>query len=81
MTTQQHTSHAVVTAAQAAGFKTVNHSPYSSDIAPSGFYLYTKLKTHLRGQACFSDEEVIQCVDAFFEVQDPEFHRTGIAAI
>ena len=40
-------SHVAVGAVQAAGFKTVNHSLYSSDIVPSD-YLFANLKKHLR---------------------------------
>ncbi len=32
-----------------AGFKLLSHPPYSPDLAPSDFYLFTHLKKYLRG--------------------------------
>jgi histone-lysine N-methyltransferase SETMAR len=34
------------------------HSPYSTDLAPSGFHLFGPLKSHLGGRRFADDEEV-----------------------
>ena len=50
-----HTSHVAVTAIHAAGFKTLNHSPYSPDLAPSDYHLFSHLKRYLRGKVFKTD--------------------------
>ena len=41
------TSQCVKTAATECGFEILPHPPYSLDMAPSDFYLFPKLKSHL----------------------------------
>ena len=44
-----HTSQVAMTAATECGFEILPHPLYSPDMAPSDFYLFPKLKFHLRG--------------------------------
>ena len=44
-----HTSQFAMTAATECGFEILPHPPYSPDMAPSDFYLFPILKSHLRG--------------------------------
>ena len=44
-----HTSQVTMTAATVCGFEILPHPTYSPDMAPSDFYLFPKLKSHLRG--------------------------------
>ena len=44
-----YTSQVVMTATIECGFEILPHPPYSPDMAPSDFYLFPKLKSHLRG--------------------------------
>lgn len=76
-----HTSYVAVAAIHAAGFETVNHPPYSPDLAPSDFHLFAQLKKHLRGYAFDSDEEVTDCVNCYLDSQPPSFYKSGIAAL
>ena len=46
-----HTSQVAMTAATGCGLEIRPHPPYSPDIAPSDFYLFPKLKSHLRGHS------------------------------
>ena len=40
------------------GFQCVKHLPYSPDLAPLDYHLYSGLKKHLKGRHFSSDEEV-----------------------
>ena len=44
-----HTSQDAMTAATEYGFEILHHPPYSPAMAPTDFYLFPKLKSHLRG--------------------------------
>ena len=43
-----HTSQVAMTAATECGFEILPHPPYSSDMAPSDFYMFPKSKSHDR---------------------------------
>ena len=47
--TPAHTSQVAMTAVTEYGFEILPHPPYLPDIALSDFYLFPKLKSHLRG--------------------------------
>jgi histone-lysine N-methyltransferase SETMAR len=49
------------------GFVKMEHPPYSPDFAPSDYYLFPKLKGHLRGLRFSSDEYLKEAVEEFFE--------------
>ncbi|GFW85440.1 histone-lysine N-methyltransferase SETMAR [Trichonephila clavipes] len=55
------------------GWKYLHHQPYSSDIAPSDFYLFLALKKDLARRCFGSNAEVKQAVKRFFHMQSPEF--------
>ena len=44
-----HAPQVAMTAATQCGFEILPRSPYSTKLAPSDFYLFPKLKPHLRG--------------------------------
>ena len=48
----------------------LTHPPYSPDLAPSDFCLFPRLKKHLCGRQYASDNDIIQSVEDFLEVQD-----------
>ena len=45
-----------MTAATECRFQILPHPPYSPDMSPSDFYLFPKLKSHLRGTQYGSNE-------------------------
>ena len=57
---QRPWSHVAMTAAIECGFEILPHSPCSSDMAPSDFYLFPKMKFHLRGTRNGSNEGNIE---------------------
>jgi len=70
-----HTSDLSVDEIRKCGFKVLQHPPYSPDLAPSDFYLFTHLKKHLSGNH-FSDREEVEAeVDRFFKQQPANFYK------
>jgi histone-lysine N-methyltransferase SETMAR len=47
-------------------YKLLEHPPYSPDLAPSDFYLFSKLKLFLTGQRFSSNQEAIAAVEGYF---------------
>ena len=73
-----HMSQVAMTAATECGFKILLHPPYSPDMAPSDFYLFPKLKFHLRSTLYGSNEGVIEAVNEYLGDQENAFYYEGI---
>jgi histone-lysine N-methyltransferase SETMAR len=59
-------------------FTVLPHPPYSPDLAPSDFYLFSPLKRHLSGK-CFENEaDVTAALDEWFASKSTEFFHDGI---
>jgi len=71
------TSAATRDAIQCLDFSVLPHPPYSSDLAPSDFHLFPKLKEHLKGQRFSCDEEVKSAVRKWFQKQNTNFFKDG----
>ncbi|CAH1250095.1 SETMAR [Branchiostoma lanceolatum] len=67
-----------VAAATQCGFELLPHPPYSPDLAPSDFYLFPNLKSHLHGHHFETDDEVIHAVEAYPETQDATYFQQGV---
>ena len=50
-------------------FEHLNHLPYSPDLAPSDYYLFRNLKSHLRGTRFRDDDELKAATEAWFETK------------
>ena len=50
-------------------FKVMAHPPYSPDLAPSDYHLFSPLKEALRGRGFTSDQEVKEAVHAWLAAQ------------
>ena len=59
-------------------FKLLPHPPYSSDLAPSDYWLFADLKRMLQGKRFCSIEEVILETEAYFEAKNKSFYKKGI---
>ena len=49
-----------------------------SDLAPSDYYLFRNLKSHLRGTRFRDDDELKAATEAWFEDQIDDFYFKGI---
>ena len=54
------------------------HPPYSPDLAPSDYYLFSHLQLHLQGEIFKDCEQAKNEVDAFLESRSVEFFKEGI---
>ena len=54
------------------------HPPYSSDLAPSNYFLFSDLKRMLAWKKFSSDEEAIAETEAFFEAEDKYYYKNDI---
>ena len=73
-----HTSYVDMTAITECGFEILPDPPYSALMAPSDFYLFPKLKFHLRGTQNGSNEGVIEAVKEYLGYQKKAFYFEDI---
>ena len=59
-------------------WETLPHPPYSPDLAPSDFFLFPKLKEHLRGVRFESLDDAKHAVSTWFKGKAPEFYKEGL---
>ena len=72
-----HTSQVAMTATTECGFEILPHPTYSPDMAPSDFYLFPKLISHLRGTQYESNEGAIEVVNEYLGDQEKAFYLEG----
>ena len=68
-----HTAAATVETVQQLGFELLQHPPYSPDLAPSDYHIFSPLKEALRGRRFASDEEVKEAVHTWLREQPKNF--------
>ena len=73
-----HKSRVAQAAIHECNFKHLNHRLYSPDLAPSDYYLFRKLKSHLRGTRFRDVDELKAATEAWFEDQIDDFYFKGI---
>jgi len=59
----------------------LEHPPYSPGLAPSGFYLFPKLKLFLAAQHFSSNQLVTAAVEGYFVDLIKNHYRDGIIAL
>jgi histone-lysine N-methyltransferase SETMAR len=62
-------------------YELLEHPPYSSDLAPSDFYLFPKLKLFLAGQRFSSNQEETAAVEGYFADLMKNHYRDGLMAL
>jgi len=62
-------------------YELLQHPPYSPDLAPSDFFLFSKLKLFLAGQRFSSNQEAIAAVEGYFADLTKNHYRDGIMAL
>ena len=73
-----HKSRVAQAAIRECKFEQLNHPPYSPDLAPSDYYLFQNLKSHLRGTGSRDDDELKAATEAWFEDQIDDFYFKSI---
>ena len=59
-------------------FQCLDHPPYSPDLAPSDYHLFSGLKKQLKGCHFSSDMEVIAAAETWLDEQPSEFFLSGL---
>ncbi|XP_070851358.1 histone-lysine N-methyltransferase SETMAR-like [Drosophila suzukii] len=73
-----HKSMATMVKLSELRFELLPHPPYSPDMAPSDYWLFSYLKKHLQGKRYRSNEEVIVDTETYFEGKSSSFYKNGI---
>lgn len=60
------------------GYETLDHAPYSPDLAPTDFYLFKQLELFMRGKRFQNEEDVKNAFLDFVASRSPEFYAVGI---
>ena len=76
-----HSSKVAMQSVRDCGFELLPHPPYSPDLAPSDFFLFSKLKKELRGQRYDDDDELMLAVEGFCKGHDSAFYREDLEAL
>ena len=66
-------SQDAMTAATECRFEIHPHPPFSPDMASSDFYMFPKLKSHLRGTQYGSNEGIIEAVNEYLGNREKTF--------
>jgi len=73
-----HTSAVAMAAIRECGFELLSPPPYSPDLAPSDYHVFRSLKDSLRGHSFGCDQEVIDTINDWLELQDKQFFVDGV---
>ncbi|KFD46132.1 hypothetical protein M513_12998 [Trichuris suis] len=70
-----HTATITKTTIHELGWEGLPHLGYSSDLAPTDYYLFRSLVVKLRGVSLNNDEELQKWLSDFFNSKPPQFYR------
>jgi len=56
----------------------MHHPPYSPDLAPSDYHLFSNFKQHFRGQRFSTDDELEYATEEWLKEQSELFYFTGV---
>ena len=73
-----HTAAATVETVQQLGFELLQHPPYSPDLAPNDYHIFSPLKEALRVRRFASNEEVKEAVHTWLQEQPKSIFSAGI---
>jgi histone-lysine N-methyltransferase SETMAR len=73
-----HTAHRTVTAVTEMGWETLPHPPYSPDLAPSDYHLFSKVKESLRGKKFQSRSALGSAINHSTKQLSKQWFLTGI---
>lgn len=73
-----HTSHATTAALKHLGFKCLPHPPYSPDLAPSDYWLFSAMKNPLRGHRYSSLQGLASAISQWEKATPREWFLEGL---
>ncbi|GBP39437.1 Histone-lysine N-methyltransferase SETMAR [Eumeta japonica] len=75
-----HTARVSRQALKDTGFSEINHPPYSPDLAPSDYFLFSNIKKQLRGRRFVDDNQMKMAVESHFDCKEKEYFLGGLKA-
>ncbi|GBP27465.1 Mariner Mos1 transposase [Eumeta japonica] len=76
-----HTARVSRQALKDTGFSEIDHPPYSPDLAPSDYFLFSNLKKELRGRRFIDDNQMKMAVESHFDCKEKEYFLGGLKAL
>ena len=76
-----HKALAAKSCIRECGFEELIYPPYSPDLAPSDYYLFRNLKSHIRGTRNVDNEQLTEVVEAYLDDQSKSFYLKGIESL
>ncbi|GBP71697.1 Histone-lysine N-methyltransferase SETMAR [Eumeta japonica] len=76
-----HTARVSRQALKDTGFSEIDHPPYSLDLAPSDYFLFSNLKKELRGRRFVDDNQMKMAVESHFDCKEKEYFLGGLKAL
>ncbi|GBP80179.1 Mariner Mos1 transposase [Eumeta japonica] len=76
-----HTARVSRQALKDTGFSEIDHPPYSPDLAPSDYFLFSNLKKELRGRRFVDDNQMKMAVESHFHCKEMEYFLGGLKAL
>lgn len=76
-----HTAVVTTNTLREIGLQLLPHPPYSPDLAPSDFYLFSPLKSALKGKSFNNAAEIMQDVQLWIDAKPSQFFETGIGKL
>ncbi|GBP97691.1 Mariner Mos1 transposase [Eumeta japonica] len=73
-----HTARISRQALKDTGFSEIDHPPYSPDLAPSDYSLFSNLKKELRGRRFVDDNQMKMAVESHFDCKEKEYFLGGL---
>lgn len=73
-----HTASMTTSKLESLGFTILPHPPYSPDLAPSDFYLFSPLKSSLRGKTYDSSDNISADIQSWIDMKQRSFFMNGI---
>ncbi|GBP34606.1 Histone-lysine N-methyltransferase SETMAR [Eumeta japonica] len=68
-----HTARVSRQALKDTGFSEIDHPPYSPDLAPSDYFLFSNLKKELRGRRFVDDNQMKMAIESHFDCKEKEY--------
>jgi len=76
-----HTAHTTQAKLADLGFTVLPHPPYSPDLAPSDYYLFSPLKAGLKGRNFTNKNEVNEAIQTWIDQKPQQFFHEGIHSL
>ncbi|GBO99655.1 Putative uncharacterized protein FLJ37770 [Eumeta japonica] len=76
-----HTARVSRQALKDTGFSEIDHPPYSPDLAPSDYFLFSNLKKKIRGRRFVDDNQMKMAVESHFDCKEKEYFLGGLKAL